>query len=143
MKKRKGFTLVELLITLVVLSILTMLTMPYLIRAKFKAQVTGCQMNERNIATSLESYMAGEADKIYPGTRGSAGQSIPSILITANPSYLKVSPTCPASGQEYNYELNEAGTLYTINCREGHAPLNIQSGYPTYSNATSGFSWGP
>lgn len=143
MRKRKGFSLVELLITLVVLSILVMLTMPYLIRAKYKAQVTGCQMNERNIATSLESYMAGETEKVYPGTRGGAGQSVPSILITANPPYLKEMPLCPTSGQQYNYELNEGATLYTISCRDGHSTLGIESGYPSYSSRSSGFSWGP
>lgn len=56
MKRRRGFTLTEILVILAILAILAALLFPALIRAKGRAQETRCASNLRQLFIAVELY---------------------------------------------------------------------------------------
>lgn len=127
-RNRKAFTLIELLVALAIISILAALTLPRFMSARYRAYLSSCMLNERNIATAMESYRADSHE--YP----------PDLqrLVTAN--YINNLPTCPsAPGTVYQYEITSTGDSYTVSCPGYHEYQlpDIPDGFPQY-NASSG-----
>ncbi len=68
MGRKKGFTLVELLIVIALLTVLAALLFPVFSRARGKASQTTCLSNERQIGTALALYEQ-DFDGTYPNFR--------------------------------------------------------------------------
>lgn len=130
MKKNKGFTLVELLVVIVILGILITIIMPRFTRIRFQALLYTCEMNEKNLATALESYYADDT-RYYPANLN--------ILVNLTPKYINSLPKCPSNQRVYDYASNDGTRLYTISCAGDHTPIQVQAGYPQYSKATGSF----
>ncbi len=62
---KKGFTVLELLITIVIIAILILITVPYLARARRTGQIGATLDTLRNICSAEEAYFAKMTYKTY------------------------------------------------------------------------------
>jgi len=124
--KNRGFTIIEMLIVLSIIGSIALISMPYFIRAKFKADRTKCLTNERALAQGLE---------IRLNTRGSYPEELQDLR---NENILEVDiPVCPSNGKSYkgHYEVNDERSRYTLSCPGIHYKfLKMKEGYPQYSS---------
>jgi len=74
MVKRKGFTLLELLVVVAIISILAALLLPAISKAKAHAQSTVCKNHMRQMGQALQMYVHENGSK-YPYYLGPAGPS--------------------------------------------------------------------
>lgn len=105
MKKRKGFTLIELMIVVAIIAILAAILIPNFLRARAQAQLSGCEGNLKNIATALEMY-ATDNGGAYPA-------NITDNLFVG--IYTRVIPTCP-TGSVYTYNTASPYDNYSVFC---------------------------
>lgn len=109
LKGKKGFTLTELMIVVVILGILVLIAVPIYNNATAKAEKSACQANRRTIESAIVQYAAVEevntgdvlveftADgkiNVKVGAEGTATDLVG--------NYLNELPTCP-SGGTYSY----------------------------------------
>ena len=130
--KKKGFTLIELMIVIAIIAILAAILVPNFLRARAQGQFTQCQSNCKNIGTALEMYSTDNAGH-YPTGAGTM------TLLT--PNYLKIIPTCASNGSN-TYSGAYSGNLnpdaYTFYCSgTNHSAVGVTANYPQY-NSTQG-----
>jgi len=89
---QKGFTLIELMIVIAIITILAGILIPNFLHARAEAQTASCEGNLRNLATALEEYAVDNG--FYP-------TSFANLLAANNGAYLKVIPRDPAGGAAY------------------------------------------
>ena len=106
MEMRGGFTLIELMIVILIISILVAVAVPVFISARGNAQRRTCQANLRTIDGAINTYDA-EYGSVPPG--GAVGD----ILV---PRILKRNPVCPTT--ESTYWL-DGGNPPTVSCPTG------------------------
>src|SRR4051812_47558329 len=99
-RRRRGFTLVELLVVIGIIAILMSMLMPALSRAKQKANRIACVNNIRQINMAATMY-AGDHDSEYPRR----AQMTNSWIFTLKSYYGNNSPTNNASGKEWNSKI--------------------------------------
>ena len=138
--KKKGFTLIELMIVIAIIAILAAILVPNFLRARAQGQFTQCQANCKNIGTALEMYSTDSAGH-YPTGDGEAGMG----LLT--PDYLKTIPTCASAGSKTylaSYKGNLNPDAYTFYCNgTNHKAVGITvTGWPQY-NSTEGLTARP
>ena len=85
-RKKKGFTLVEIMIVVAIIAILAAVAIPNFVRYRKTSQMNACISNLKQIQAAVEqAKMGGVAT---PGWTDIVGSD----------KYIKVSPTCPAAG---------------------------------------------
>ena len=112
-KSPRGFTLIELMIVIAIIAILAAILIPNFLHARAQAQTSGCEANEKQIATALEEYAVDNSGSYGPG-----GTVTSTLLGT---QYLSVTPTDPVN--KSNYSVTTAtGTYgsYQITDTGGH-----------------------
>jgi len=124
---KRAFTLIELMIAIAIIAILAAVTLPRLVTARYRAYLAACLVNERNIATALETYR--NDNRIYPATI--------QLLVQANMGGdISKLPTCPsAPSTSYQYEAASDGDSFTISC-PGYHHFQLQghaAGFPQYA----------
>lgn len=87
-KKKKGFTLLELLVVLAILAILITIAIPVYKNQKEKAAITAHNANVRVLETALESY------------RQDNNGELPKDIDDLDPEYIKSVPKVPASNHQ-------------------------------------------
>ena len=87
-KKKKGFTLLELLVVLAILAILIAIAIPVYKNQKEKAAITAHNANVRVLETALESY------------RQDNNGELPKDIDDLAPEYIKSVPKVPASNHQ-------------------------------------------
>jgi len=113
----KGFTLLELMIVVAIISILAVVMIPNFVNAKNAAKLTSCSSILKNIASVVEMYSADYEGK-YPNSDFT-------INLTGTPldGYLEKDYKCPVNKQSYEYKVGDVGSTYFIYC-------------PTYSSTS-------
>lgn len=106
LKKKGGFTLVELLIVIVIIAILMALIIPTVMRGLAQAQVTSCNNNLRELHKCVILYMTrfGGSQKLPPPTTGRAlwnrVLSDPTDTLGGNQGYTHALLGCPVLGNK-------------------------------------------
>ena len=126
MMKKKGFTLIELMIVIAIIAILAAILVPNFLKARAQGVATACSANLKNIATAVEMYSTDN------------NGSYPTGLDKLTPTYLQALPSCSAGGN-YGYSSSLAQS-YTIYCTVTNAHTAAgygTTGFPQYT-ATGG-----
>ena len=117
-RRKKGFTLIELMIVIAIIAILAAVLVPNFMRAREASRLTACKSNLKNISTAVETY-SNDHDGVYPGNTAEKdldGQEH-SGLSTLVKTYIGKALKCPAAAAHYKYRLaTEAGAGYWIYC---------------------------
>jgi len=130
MKDREsGFTLIEMMIVVAIITILVTLLVPNFMRARAQAQTAACESNMKEIATALEMYYADNLS--YPGSGSGTSSNNVDAADPLVQYYLKQPPVDPAAGpgKYYTYTISGSGTSdasYTIVCPGFHSALTLQ-----------------
>lgn len=107
-RRARGFTLVELLTVLCIMTMIAAIIMPRFFIARDTSAYTACGQNLRNIATALQSY-ANDNDQQYPP-----------LLNALTPQYMALLPACPdAKGTDSyspSYEASANPRTFTVFC---------------------------
>jgi len=146
MKRNKGFTIVELLVTIAVIAILVLLTAPRLLGYTDKAKVTELTVNTREIETASERYYMDHDDwprlTDEPYTKEEVNQFAENIYdITGKEASLdpdgkyynidfdKLKPYIDVPGDKINYILqNPVGKVYSLykTTQKGYDRINYK-----------------
>ena len=101
MHRRKGFTLIELIIVVAILGILAMIAIPRITTSTSAARETTCKTNQATMDTQIEMFNADTGD--YPDTLAD---------VTGDPNYFPDGvPKCPSGG---NYTMDDS--TYRVSC---------------------------
>ncbi len=93
MVARKGFTLVELLLVVLIIAVLASIVVPRLSGAASGAKNAKDDANWANLIRALESY-AGNNDGAYPATQ----TLFDSAILNSNTYFPHGAPVCPYGG---------------------------------------------
>lgn len=118
--------MIELMVAMAIIAILAAVTLPRFMVARYRAYLSACMANERNIATALETYR--NDNRVYPNDTLS--------LVGGDLNKL---PTCPsAPGVTYQYDRAPEGDAFTVVCAGYHhfQLTGHLQGFPQYSAAS-------
>ena len=90
-RQRKGFTLIELMIVVVIIGIICAITIPKFARSKERTYVTSMKADLRNLATYQESFAADSLGFYFSGD-GQAYGFRPSQNVTVTATAVNSSP---------------------------------------------------
>lgn len=124
--RRSGFTLVEMMIVIAILSILLAIFLPNLMRARARGLLASCEQNLRNLSTAIETY----------GTDNKG--RYPTVLTILTPDYIKNLPWCPTAKTFYQYAHTTVPDAYTVWCNgtDAHIVINVPVGFPQFDNSS-------
>ena len=124
--RRRGFTLIELMIAIAIIAILAAIAIPRFVTARYRAYFSACLVNEKNLATALESYRTD--NRTYP-------PNLTTLVQSGGAGFINRLPSCPsAPSTQYTYEVAADGETFTISCPGYHQYQIVgqQPGYPQY-----------
>ncbi|MCS7164924.1 MAG: type II secretion system protein [Candidatus Calescibacterium sp.] len=120
-RKRKGFTLIELMIVIAIIAVLAAVLVPNFMRAREASRLTACKSNLKNLSTSIETY-SNDFNGLYPGGANQGGSFDMSNLGDLSnthalvQNYIQKRIACPTSrSTDYRYRLVD-GSRYWIYC---------------------------
>ncbi len=138
----KGFTIVEILTIVLLISILATLMFPHFKKALANAKVSDCMNNQRQFATMIQVYYI--EWKRFPDADadGSLQNLLPYNKLTPEYTSAKQKLFCPDTKELYYYEPNPERDNFTISCRLGHPLVGLSPMTPYYTFAGGLFKGG-
>lgn len=143
--QKRGFTLIELMIVIAIISVLVTIIMPKMSKSRDKAKLAACLTNLKHIGVALEIY-ANENKQLYPAS-SDIGNWLCVSDSTIGPfsqKYLGQTPICPAGVNtgwgNYVYLCPSPYNTYYVYHGEyqtnadAHAILGLPTHYPGMSN---------
>ncbi|MDR1689845.1 MAG: prepilin-type N-terminal cleavage/methylation domain-containing protein [Clostridiales bacterium] len=116
LSNKKGFTLVELVVVIVIMGILVMLVVPRVSAFREAAQKGTCIGNMRTIQSTAGMYFMANPDKLLSGT----GAAALSDFMGSGTDKYGALPKCPKFGYGYTDESGK-GTWDDVKCPGGDA----------------------
>ena len=131
MMNKKGFTLVELMIVVVILGILVAIAVPIYSSVTKNAKKKACASNIRVIKGNLETYLTtGAADGGAFATTAAISNA---ANMNSNADFKKLFdggsvPVCKTNDKPYTITLTEADGVvnYTVVCSDSNCPINVK-----------------
>jgi prepilin-type N-terminal cleavage/methylation domain-containing protein len=115
MKKRKGFTLMEIMIVVAIVAALSISIITVVGNSVNTARQNSCRSNMKIILTAAERFKTDSATGVYPTTTSTTDGDFDGILDAIENdlgTYVQNIPNCPSTGGTYTLTL-PAGT--TVN----------------------------
>ncbi len=78
--RRKGFTLVEIMIVVAIIALLAAIAIPNLLRARHNANEAAAIGAVRTISTACESFRAAQTPPTYPANLAALGAAVPPYI---------------------------------------------------------------
>ena len=109
---RKGFTLVEIMIVVLIIGILLAIAVPNFIKARETSRAKSCVANLKQIDAAKEQWA-------MDNKKGSTDTpALTDLVGTGATAYVKNTPNCPSGG---SYTVNAVGTAPTCSTGGTHA----------------------
>ena len=103
--RRKGFTLVEIMIVVAIIVLLAAIAIPNLLRARLNANEATAIAAMRTLSTAMESYRAAQSPPSYPSNL--------SYLNDSDPPYID-SQLASGNKSGYTFTLSAGTNTYTV-----------------------------
>jgi len=95
LKSRRGFTLIEIMIVVLIIAVLLAIAIPNFMKARDTSRAKACMANLRQIDTGKVQWAM---DEKKAGTDEPAMSGTLDDHLSLVPTYIKVVPECPAGG---------------------------------------------
>jgi prepilin-type N-terminal cleavage/methylation domain-containing protein len=146
-KSKKGFTLIELMVVIVIIGILVAIALPNFISAQDRAKVSSVKANMHTVQTAAETY-AVDWGGVYPGKLGNGDNTGGLVAEGTTKNYWKdfKNPFDGTTGAGKSYIANSLTTEHydssdnNPNCAQTVISGGISSGMVAYEAVTIGTS---
>lgn len=127
LRKKRGFTIIEVLTVCFIVAILAAILVPNLRRAIVKTEAVGCKSNLKNLATAITLY-ANDNDHMYP----------PDLTKIIPYNFARM-PTCQSTSTDTyttGYSVSTDYRSFTLVCKgTNHSKYGYGADEPYYSSS--------